>query len=227
MVDIKTKEIIKQFNNIHEAIDYIETTTSEYKRKTIENHIRSVCNDTKENAFNFDWEYLNENKICELEDEIWKNVKEIEPDADEYFISNKGKIKNKNGELSKGRLQNGYNIGYIGKDVTRKLVHILVAKLYIPNPENKLCVNHKDGNKTNNCVSNLEWNSYSENTQHAFDTNLNSHGIKIKVTNLVTNKETIYPTKVRACEDIKVEIKTFNRYLKAEKPYQNMKFELV
>ena len=227
MIDIKTKEIVKQFNNIHEAIDYIETTTTEYKRKTIENHIRSVCNDTKEYAFNFEWEYLNENKICELHDEIWKNVREIEPDADEYFISNKGKIKNKNGELSEGRLQNGYNIGYIGKDVTRKLVHILVAKLYIPNPENKPCVNHKDGNKTNNCVTNLEWNTYSENTQHAFDTNLNSHGIKIKVTNLVTNKETIYPTKVRACEDIKVEIKTFNRYLKSEKPYQNMKFELV
>ena len=227
MIDIKSKEIIKQFNNIHEAIDYVETITSEYKRKTIENHIRSVCNDTKENAFNFKWKYSNENELCELEDEIWKNVKEIEPNADDYLISNKGRIKNKNGEISEGRIQNGYNVGYIGKDVTRKLVHILVAKLFIPNPQNKPCVNHKDGNKTNNCITNLEWNTYSENTQHAFDTNLNSHGIKIKVTNIITKESKLYPTKVRACEDIKVEIKTFNRYLKSGKSFQNMLFETI
>ena len=227
MIDIKTNESIKVFNTIHDAIEFIETITSEYKKKTIENHIRYVCNDVKEDAFNYKWEYLNENKLCELEDEIWKNVKEIEPDADDYLISNKGRIKNKNGEISQGRLQNGYNIGYIGKNITRKLVHILVAKLFIPNTENKPCVNHKDGNKTNNCITNLEWNTYSENTQHAFDTNLNSHGIKIKVTNTITNEVKIYPTKVRACEDTKVEIKTFNRYLKSEKPYQNMLFELM
>jgi hypothetical protein len=56
---------------------------------------------------------------------------------------------------------------------------------------------------------------------------LNAHGIRIKVTNIVTKEEKIYPTKVRAAEAANVEIKTFNRYLKSEKPYQNMNFELV
>ena len=73
-------------------------------------------------------------------------------DGDSYYVVN----------LHKNRVS----------DVT--LVHVLVAQAFIPNPDNLPTVNHIDGNKHNNHVSNLEWVSYSENNIHALDTGLRS-----------------------------------------------------
>lgn len=68
----------------------------------------------------------------------------------------------------------GYLLVDLRKDNKRylKCVHRLVAETFIPNPENKAQVNHKDGNKLNNNIENLEWCTCSENQQHAFDTGL-------------------------------------------------------
>lgn len=79
---------------------------------------------------------------------------------------------------------NGYVYIFLMKDNKSKnfRLHRLVAEAFIPNPENKLQVNHKDGNKLNNNINNLEWCNQSENEKHAYNKGLaNNDNQKIKV----------------------------------------------
>ena len=64
-------------------------------------------------------------------------------------------------------LQNGYKLITLHKKKTYS-IHRLVAETFLENPENKLEVNHKDSNRANNSVNNLEWVTKSENIQHSY-----------------------------------------------------------
>lgn len=88
-----------------------------------------------------------------------------------YFVTENGEVWSTKREkwLSKS-YNNGYaKVGIKVDGVTHnRMVHRFVAEAFIPNPENKPCVNHINGIKGDNRVENLEWNTYSENNKHAF-----------------------------------------------------------
>jgi hypothetical protein len=106
--------------------------------------------------------------------EQWKNIKDIEG----YQASNLGRIRNKKLKILNPKLnRNGYlevhlrgkSFQKIGKVIS---VHRLISITFLPTIKQKQFVNHKDGNKTNNNIYNIEWVNQSENMQHAINNNL-------------------------------------------------------
>ena len=113
--------------------------------------------------------------------EVWRNVR----DYPGYRISNTGRVKNSiTGRILKpGQHRQGYSMVWLSdrNGVRGKTIHRLVAEAFIPNPEHKPQVNHVDGNKSNNYIDNLEWNTGSENTIHAYRTSLFNGRPKVPV----------------------------------------------
>lgn len=108
-------------------------------------------------------------------EEIWK---QIDDGYGQYQISTFGRVrslKRKNEKiLSLDKDRNGYMNVKLSKDgvIQKFKVHRLVALAFIANPDNLPEINHKDGNKANNCINNLEWTTRSQNMKHAYDTGL-------------------------------------------------------
>lgn len=99
--------------------------------------------------------------------EEWRDVAGFEG---LYEVSNFGRVRHKNGQEIGGSLNSygyrAYSLFKDGKRYTGK-GHRLVAEAFIPNPEGKRSVNHKDGDRDNNFVENLEWATHGENVKHA------------------------------------------------------------
>lgn len=91
----------------------------------------------------------------------------------DYFITEQGEIySNKTNKFLKGTIRSGYRMVKLTINKQKKdyCVHRLVAETFLSNPENLPQVNHKDRNKLNNCVKNLEWVTGSQNMIHVQET---------------------------------------------------------
>lgn len=114
-----------------------------------------------------------------MQNETWKPIVEY---GDKYFVSSSGRVFSvkSNKILKPHKTSKGYFRVTLLMDGKRKnhRIHRLVANAFISNPRQKEEVNHKDGNKENNRVENLEWVTPCENANHAFQNGLRHTNIK-------------------------------------------------
>ncbi len=113
-------------------------------------------------------------------DEIWKDINGYEGlyqvsskgrirSLDKSYVDSIGRLGTKQGKIIAQRINNyGYHQIHLVKDGKSKtfLVHRLMAEAFIPNPENLPCINHKDENRNNNDLKNLEWCTYQYNNNY-------------------------------------------------------------
>jgi hypothetical protein len=116
----------------------------------------------------------------ELKNEEWKSIE----DFPLYEVSTLGRVRSLFGKMPKPRkfsiIKQGYRQLPLSKNGSQKffLVHRLVAAAFLPNPEGKPDVNHKDGNKANNRLCNLEWVTSNENQTHSVTAGIRKLGSK-------------------------------------------------
>lgn len=168
--------VIKEYNSIVDAVNDLKITNScihaSLKRKGGFYYGSSTAG-ANENGDNWLW------KVERIKNELTINVieKNITIEGFTHLIAcSDGRVLNKIKRTSVGSSDGRYlrTCKLKGSKNQQKWIsiHQLIAQTFIPNPENKPIVNHIDGDTFNNCVSNLEWCTQSENMQHAIRTGL-------------------------------------------------------
>lgn len=153
-----SKGEVTYFDSITEAAEVVGCTNG---------NIVHCLSGKSNTAAGFEWGYVEE----KIKEEFRKDIASMEiKDYPKYLIYNNGQIYSDYiKRYLKLRITNGYyRVCLSNNGIERNhSIHILVAKYFCDNPDNKPIVNHIDGNKLNNHYTNLEWVTRSENSRHA------------------------------------------------------------
>lgn len=169
-INPNTNEILEKYISIEDAAKWVmkENLSKNFHsaRSSISCNIREIYS----SSFGFKWKIVEQNN---LENEEWREVIIDEKKIEGYFVSSLGRFRNKKGIIMKDYKPHHSGYIYLRVNIQKYALHRLIAQTFIPNLENKPFVNHIDGNKINNSVSNLEWCSCSENNLHNHKIGLN------------------------------------------------------
>lgn len=201
-VDEKTNEKLEKYDSIELAAEWIFTQGLSKNINSIKSGISCAFRNVYKSSFGFKW-ILEEQ--FNFENEIWKQVIINDKDTTNYYVSSLGRFKNSKGIIMKNYKPHHSGYIYVRVNNDKYALHRLVAFTFLENPENKAYVNHIDGNKTNNALVNIEWNTPNENSLHSHKIGLNK-GNKRKIVqyDLEINKITDYNSIVEASKTLNI-----------------------
>ena len=163
-IDPKTEVKLEKYNSIEEASKWVILQGLSKNMHSVRGSISCSIRSVYKSSLGFKWVKAdNEN----LDNEIWKEISIENEDTSGYYISSLGRFKNKKGVVMTNYKPHQSGYIYVRVNIKKYALHRLVAMMFLPNTENKPFVNHKDGNKTNNSLDNLEWVTCAENSFHA------------------------------------------------------------
>ncbi len=168
-VDEITNEKLEKYDSIELAAEWIFNQGLSKNINSIKSGISCAFRNVYNSSFGFKWELVEQES---LENEIWKQVVIKDKDTSNYYVSSLGRFKNSKGIIMKDYKPHHSGYIYVRVNTDKYALHRLIAFTFLENPENKEYVNHIDGNKTNNSLANIEWNTPRENNLHSHKTGL-------------------------------------------------------
>jgi hypothetical protein len=163
-IDKKKGEILQIFESSADAGRWVEAQGLA-KTIGIYTNINKVCRGKQKTAYGFRWEYTPDEVI---DSEIWKPLSpSLIHGTEGYFVSNKGRLKNKTGYISLGTENIHGSPLMVNLSFKYYTLRRLIAGVFIENPDNLPFVISLDKNHENNCVENLTWVSLGDAQLHS------------------------------------------------------------